>query len=314
MPEEKRQKERRCLVKSFGKEAHMDSKTAWKTFTDYYQLKNPSDEQVFLYTEAMKYIIETEKDPDVMLSLGGYYYGKKRFDLALRYYEMAAAYDLEDAYQCLGYIWYYGRTGHVDYKKAYEYFKRGYNKGNIESSYKIADMYKNGYYVEKDPAKYKEIIEDLYEQVKDDTVAWSHASDIFVRLASIRKEEGRKEDALELYLRAKDLLCLQMSWNYFFGQMNVMKNIVRSIHELAGFDDTDFDCFDLIEVFEQPMKVIFRYNHKRYEVESVKDEEGCSVRFANKWYRSAEDFLERAEIDNKRIVEINTELYGFEVA
>ena len=292
----------------------MDSKTAWKTFMDYYKLKNPSDEQTFLYTEAMKYIIETEKDPDVMLSLGGYYYGKKRFDLALRYYEMAAAYDLEDAYQCLGYIWYYGRTGHVDYKKAYEYFKRGYDKGNIESSYKIADMYKNGYYVEKDPAKYKEIIEDLYEQVKDDTVAWSHASDIFVRLASIRKEEGRKEDALELYLRAKDLLCLQMSWNYFFGQMNVMKNIVRSIHELAGFDDTDFDCFDLIEVFEQPMKVIFRYNHKRYEVESVKDEEGCSVRFANKWYRSAEDFLERAEIDNKRIVEINTELYGFEVA
>lgn len=292
----------------------MDSKTAWKTFMDYYKLKNPSDEQTFLYTEAMKYIIETEKDPDVMLSLGGYYYGKKRFDLALRYYEMAAAYDLEDAYQCLGYIWYYGRTGHVDYKKAYEYFKRGYDKGNIESSYKIADMYKNGYYVEKDEAKYKEIIEDLYEQVKDDTVAWSHASDIFVRLASIRKEEGRKEDALELYLRAKDLLCLQMSWNYFFGQMNVMKNIVRSIHELAGFDDTDFDCFDLIKVFEQPMKVIFRYNHKRYEVESVKDEEGCSVRFANKWYRSAEDFLERAEIDNKRIVEINTELYGFEVA
>ena len=309
----KRKKSRRDQVKSFGKEAHMDSKTAWKTFTDFYKLKNPSDEQVFLYTEAMKYIIETEKDPDVMLSLGGYYYEKKRFDLALRYYEMAASYDLDDAYQCLGYIWYYGRTGHVDYKKAYECFKRGYDKGNVASSYKIADMYKNGYYVEKDPEKYREIIEELYDRVKKDNVPWSHASDIFVRLAAIRADEGKKEEALELYLRAKILLRQQMSW-YFFGQMNVMKNIVKAIHEMVGFDETDFDCFDLIEVFDKPMKVIFRHNHKRYEVESVKDEEGCSVRFVDKWYRSAEDFLERAEIDSKKIVEINMELYGFEVA
>ena len=292
----------------------MDSKTAWKTFIVFYKLKNPSDEQVFLYTESMKYIIETEKDPDVMLSLGGHYYGRKRFDLALRYYEMAAAYDLEDAYQCLGYIWYYGRTGHVDYKKAYECFCRGYEKGDLTSSYKIADMYKNGYYVEKDMAKYKEIIEDLYERVKDETFLGAPVPDIFVRLAAIRSDEGKKEEALELYFKAKDYLRQQLARNAFFGSINVMKGIVKAIHELQGFDDTDFDCFDLLSVFDQPMKVIFRYKHKKYEVESVQEEEGNSVRFGDKWYRSCEDFLVKAEIDGKRIIDINMELYGFEVA
>lgn len=32
---------------------------------------------------------------------------------------------------------------------------------------KVADMYRNGYYVEKDQQKYEQIIEDLYPKVKD---------------------------------------------------------------------------------------------------------------------------------------------------
>ena len=83
----------------------------------------------------------------------------KRFDLALKYYEMAASYDYDEAYECLGYIWYYGRTGERDYKKAFEYFSKMMNKGHLVASYKVADMYKNGYYVEKNMETYKKIIE-----------------------------------------------------------------------------------------------------------------------------------------------------------
>ena len=36
--------------------------------------------------------------------LGGYYYEIKRFDLALKYYEMAATYDYDPAYEGLAYM------------------------------------------------------------------------------------------------------------------------------------------------------------------------------------------------------------------
>ena len=37
-----------------------------------------------------------------------------------------------------------------DYKKAFHYFAKGAFDGHLVSLYKIGDMYKNGYYVEKD--------------------------------------------------------------------------------------------------------------------------------------------------------------------
>ena len=97
----------------------------------------------------MNFLIEEEHNPRDMMYLGGYYYEIKNFDLALKYYEMAAAYDYDTAYECLGYIWYYGRTGTKDYKKAFEYFSKLMDKGHPIATYKVADMYRNGYYVER---------------------------------------------------------------------------------------------------------------------------------------------------------------------
>ena len=85
---------------------------------------NPTEEEIFLFTEAMNFLIEEMKNPGDMMHLGGFYYEMKRFDLALKYYEMAATMDYDPAYECIGYIWYYGRTGEKDYKKAFEYFSR----------------------------------------------------------------------------------------------------------------------------------------------------------------------------------------------
>ena len=89
-----------------------------------------------------------------MMYLGGYYYEQRQFDLALKYYEMAAECDYDKAYDGLAYIWYYGRTGTKDYKLAFEYFHKLMDKGNLVAMYKIADMYRNGYYVEKSTEKY----------------------------------------------------------------------------------------------------------------------------------------------------------------
>ena len=60
---------------------------------NYYDLTNPSEEDRFLLAEALDFLITETKEPDYMVELGGMYYEQRRFDLALKYYEMAAEYD-----------------------------------------------------------------------------------------------------------------------------------------------------------------------------------------------------------------------------
>ena len=135
-----------------GKDMTVDE--ARKIQRDFYDKSNPSEEDIFLFTEAMGFLIRELSDPHDMMELGGWYYDRRRFDLALKYYEMASAYNIDAADECLGYIWYYGRTGEVDYKKAFEYYSKAAKRGDTVAEYKVADMYKNGYYVEKDYDKY----------------------------------------------------------------------------------------------------------------------------------------------------------------
>lgn len=123
----------------------------------YNNSSSATEEEDFLFTEAMDFLIQEENDPNDMLQLGGWYYGRREFDLALKYYEMASAFNVDAADECLGYIWYYGRTGEPDYEKAYDHFFRSMKRGNPVSTYKVADMYHNGYYVQKDEAKYRRI-------------------------------------------------------------------------------------------------------------------------------------------------------------
>ena len=73
----------------------MTVKEARKIVQDFNENKRITDEDEFMFIETMNFLIEEEKDPRDMMWLGGYYYELKRFDLALKYYEMAAAMENE---------------------------------------------------------------------------------------------------------------------------------------------------------------------------------------------------------------------------
>ena len=168
---------------------------------------NLTEEEEFEYTEALGFMIAETADPRYMMSLGGYYYGQRNFELALKYYDMAAALDYEEANECLGYVWYYGRTGEKDYEKAFKYFSAAAEKGNPVARYKIADMYHYGYYVEKNEDEYERIIESLYEEISHPEKLTSIISmeyypqpGIYYRLARIRAAEGRISEAICLFL------------------------------------------------------------------------------------------------------------------
>ena len=291
----------------------MTVKEARKIAESFDKNHNPSEDDIFMFTEAMNFLIEDEHDPGDMMYLGGYYYEIKRFDLALKYYEMAATYDYDPAYEGLAYIWYYGRTGERDFKKAFEYFSKLMDKGDPVSTYKVADMYRNGYYVEKDQKKYEQIIEDLYPKVKDMNNVFDPVPEVFTRLARIRTSQGREEEAVNLYLYAKDFLAQRIRHNAFFGNLNIMKWLIDDLYELIEFDEEYFDFFDLYYLLRTPHKVSFIYEDNEQSLESVMEGNECTVCFNGKWFHSRDDFFKDGCIGNTKLTAIYDKLYGLEV-
>ena len=280
---------------------------------NFYGLSAPGEDDVFLFTEALAWLIDTTHDSRYMLDLGGYYYGEKNFRLAQKYYEMAAECGNTDAYAGLGYIFYYGRNGEPDYRKAFEWYTKAAEAGDIQCAYKLADMYKNGYYVNKDPERYRQIIEELYPKVRNARHLNEPLPEIFSRLAGIRAEEGKPEEALELYFRARDFLAQRIRYNPFFGNLSIMKGLIRSIYSLSEFDEEDFSLYDLYHLLSSPVKVSFLYGEEEHTVETAEENRECGIRFDDKWFRTADDFFAKASIGGKLLTDIENQLELFEV-
>lgn len=95
------------------------------------------------------------EDASRINNFGALYYdgriGEQNFRKAAYYYKIAAELGDSNAVDNLGYIYYYGRTGEVDYEKAYLWFSKGSAVyGSSTATYKLGDMFRNGYYVKKD--------------------------------------------------------------------------------------------------------------------------------------------------------------------
>ncbi len=286
---------------------------ARKIVYDYLDNQNPGLEEEDLFFEAIGFLIHETHDPEFMNILGAVYYGKKRFDLALKYYEMAEENGDPYAAVNLGYIWYYGRTGVKDYEKAFRYFEKGRKRGDMNSAYKLADMYRNGYYVEKDPQKYKEIIEELYRKIRRRKGDGGLVPEIYTRLAGIRTEEGKTDEALELYDQAREELTWRIMNNPFFGNLTIMKLLIWDVYELRPFDPENIDLYDCYYLFQKPCTVRFKLDEEQYEAECVIEDGAPVIRFGDKWFRNADDFFAQAEIDGELLTTLIYEFYDYEV-
>ncbi|MDO4834773.1 MAG: tetratricopeptide repeat protein [Bacillota bacterium] len=288
--------------------------TEAKSIIDEYEYKSVlTDDEEFLLLEALEFMINTTKETEWMVRLGGYHYDKRNFDLALKYYEMADELGDKWAAEGLGYIWYYGRTGEKDYKKAFDYYHKAMDNGNLKSMVKVADMYKNGYGVDKNYDMYVELIEAAYTYVKGVPYLSAPQPEVYTRLARIRQKQGRTDEAIDLYVRAKDFLAQRITYNPFFGDLNIMKWLEEELYELIDFDRADFDLYDLYALLKQPVRIAFAYDGKMYEVESVEEDGSISIRFGDSWYRDIDDFFAKATIAGERIPVLYEKLYAFKV-
>ena len=269
---------------------------------DFYDKKGCfTEEEFFLYSEAAQFLIRETQDAVYMYDLAIVYEWRKSYDLACKYFEMAAEQGYKDAYIGLAYIWYYGRTGKTDYEKAFYWFSKAGD--DLNAKYKIADMYKNGYYVEKDMQKYREIIEQLYKEYYHTTDDWNDAS-IALRLGKIRADEGKKDEAIQLLSEAKESLEWCISENAFFGSYSLMQGVIEKLYELKPLDTADIDFFDLYELLKKPAKVQFTYYGKKHIVESSEEEDGTiAVCFDGKWYHNINDMMMNVKINGELLTQ-----------
>ena len=274
---------------------------AKKFIKEYEEISSPTEEDNFHFTECLEYLIHETNDPYYMTILGGYYYERKQFDLAEEYYLLAAELKYEAAYACLGYIYYYGRTGKPNYQKAFEYYSKASEVGDITSAYKVTDMYRNGYYVKKDNQKYTEIIKSLYPKIKNTKILFDPLPEIYSCLAKIYKNEGQIEKAVELLLYAKNFQAQRLQYTSFFGDLTIMKYIILDLYSMIEFDETSIDLFDLYYTLQYPCDVILHIHNQDHIIQVKNDGNKPYIVMDNKNFEDIDNFFSRAKIDNEKL-------------
>lgn len=108
-----------------------------------------------LIVSLYNYEIENNNNAMAMNNLGSLYYngrrGRKDYEQAINYYEMADKAGCALATENLAYNYYYGLGTDIDYEKAYILFTKASLLGRYGARYKLGDMYRYGLYVDKDP-------------------------------------------------------------------------------------------------------------------------------------------------------------------
>lgn len=153
-----------------------------------------------------------EGNADAACNLGALYYtgriGEQNYKKAIQLYTRSAEMGNMQAAENLGYCYYYGRDTEKDYKKAFHYFALGAFSGRLTSLYKIGDMYKNGYYVEKNEKEAFEIYQKCLEDLTENDL-YICGADIYMRNADCFACgigcEKNAETALAMYQRAEQL-------------------------------------------------------------------------------------------------------------
>ena len=116
-----------------------------------------------------------------------------------------------------------------------------------------------------------------------------------------------------LYCEAKDVLAQRIEENPFFGNLTIMKYLIKNLYELKDLDLKHINLFDLYELLTKPVKVSFKYDGEEFVVESVEEDGEVVINFDGKWFRNVDDFFAKASIDGMRLVVIGWELYDFGV-
>ena len=164
--------------------------------------------------------------------------------------------------------------------------------------------------MDKDEAKYRELIEETYEAVKTPMYLSEPFPEVALRLAGIKDEDGQKDEAVQLLRDAKKFMAERLSGEAFWGHIQVMGRIVRYLYQLVPFDEENADFYDLFYLTQKPGRFNMLYHGKKAAVDVTEENGELAIGFEGKWYRSFEDFCQKAVINGQKITSIYDEIYN----
>ena len=306
-------------------------KKEWYNYTDYQMyssqairiieefpfIENPTEEDEFAYVEALDFMIgEIQENKVENIKKLAWFYGERRlFELERKYLEMAFDEGDTDAACELGYMWYYGQHGEVDYEKAYHYFKEGL-KGEganvFYCRYKLADMHRFGKHVNQDMQQYRDTIKEALEDMGEEPPDLSYPyPELAYRMAGIRIDDGNTSEATRLLKKARRFLAERLVRDNYWGSISIMQRIIRKMHEIVP-DNEDFsDIYDIFRLEGVPCHLTFSYDGMDHEIE-IADDGGVAL--DGRWYCSMGAFFEKCTLGGSKVTSIYDEFYGLAYA
>ena len=274
----------------------------------YIHYLDMNEDDKFILDELCRFVYEQTGDINYLLE-GFDFNGDPKYLEKIYLYAVECG-DEHTAY-VLGKLYESGRLGQPDYAKAYEYYLRAsktkpIGDGTFENSYrqvhndakiKLAEMYRRGIYVEKDVDKYKELINEAYEDVKDKDWTYIRYETLFAK-AKLELEEGNIEKGLEILYMAREEF-----WHLLRGAQEeedyrLLDEINTTLYRYQELDYTEADPKDITELLKKPLTVSFLYDGVFYKIRCYKDKDDMLVEFENKLYRDPIDFIMKAKTGN----------------
>ncbi len=270
----------------------------------YERRGNITPEEEYLLIEALECLVKETDDPFYTEELGRFYDERRLYEAALRYYEEAAEKGCVSAFEKAGNIYYYGRLGKKDHARAFACYSAGAEQGDPGAMMKLADMYKNGYSVRRDPLKSEKILEAAYELVRGKTDISLPVPEIATRLARMKKADGKIEETVRLYKEAKEILQARMLEKVTSRDLNTMEWLITDLHTMAPPDEHHPELFDLYDLMDKAVTVTFACGGKYYTAVSVPEDDRAEVEFEGDLYSSPADFIAHAKIEGQPLASL----------
>lgn len=271
----------------------------------------------FVMDELLKYLVKTTNNPGYAVWIGNTFIEKDKCDLALYYFEKAIKTGYEPAYYDAGRIYRKGYSSKgLNYKKAFEYFDKcskskevgdgtfanSYTDNHIKAYMEMAKMYRNGEYVEQDYTKYKKIVFNCYEEVKDKEW-WSDRKEVEYELSKIYLDEKDFDKYKEHIDNCIELQLDQIN-NYVF--IDDLYQLERYVINRSNIFEPDNECYgypDLFYLLKKDCCVIFEYENEIYVIQSYISDNPY-IKVNNKEiYRDVVSMLINCKVGGQRMID-----------
>ncbi|MCD8294041.1 MAG: hypothetical protein LUE27_02175 [Clostridia bacterium] len=191
-----------------------------------------------------------------------------------------------------------GYLGEPDYEKAYEYYRFAAYRGHVLAMYKLAFMYRDGRYVEKDYEECKRLLLQDYYAVTDVSDYYLPTiAEALLELSRAGQASGNTKDALKAVSIIVD--GLEHVWAHGATVTETDIKCVEQMYALKPFAKSKRRLADLLLILQKPGKVSFTVQGKKHTAETVERDGEIIVAYEGQYYRDPADFMNRAEIDGK---------------